>query len=230
MDLKEVEGIDPHRHWYYRHKLLAITRMLSTAPFASHRLIDVGAGSGFFAREVAKTFHIQHTECIDSEYTEEQLGVREGITFLRSPSGHPADVYLFMDVLEHVDDDRLLLRRFVEEANHGAVFAITVPAFMFLWSPHDEFLEHRRRYTLSQLVRVCRESGLSILEARYIYAPTFPLVWAVRRFNRGSEAKSDLKQPNRLASWLLERLSRMEFMFRANSWFGSSVVLLAVKA
>ena len=39
----------------------------------------------------------------------------------------------------------------------GTRFLITVPAFLFLWSAHDEFLEHKLQYTLTQTREVGAE-------------------------------------------------------------------------
>ena len=44
-----------------------------------------------------------------------------------------------MDVLEHVADDLALLKEYVDKARPGTAFLITVPAFQFLWSGHDDF-------------------------------------------------------------------------------------------
>ena len=53
-----------------------------------------------------------------------------------------------MDVLEHVSDDVGLVREYAKRAKPGTRFVVSVPAFMWLWSGHDVFLEHHRRYTL----------------------------------------------------------------------------------
>ena len=62
-----------------------------------------------------------------------------------------ADLLLYMDVLEHVDDDLGLLTAYLDQLERGGRVLITVPAFDFLWSNHDIFLEHKRRYTLKQV-------------------------------------------------------------------------------
>ena len=41
----------------------------------------------------------------------------------------------------------------------GTPVFITVPAFSFLWSAHDVFLDHRRRYTSKMLVRTMTLRG-----------------------------------------------------------------------
>ena len=48
-----------------------------------------------------------------------------------------------------VEDDVGLMREYVDKVAPGTTrFIVTVLAFMWLWSGHDVFLEHVRRYTL----------------------------------------------------------------------------------
>ena len=52
MDLKEEDilGADIGKHWYYRSKAAALRR--AVGGLAPKRLLDVGAGSGFFSRHL----------------------------------------------------------------------------------------------------------------------------------------------------------------------------------
>ena len=55
MDVKEQELLGPaiDGHWYYRAKSAAMLRMLRGQ--AIRRVVDIGAGSGFFARRLHLT-------------------------------------------------------------------------------------------------------------------------------------------------------------------------------
>jgi len=54
MDIKEQGLIksDLSEHWYYRAKLAALARMISTPPTS---ILDVGAGSGFFSAALLRS-------------------------------------------------------------------------------------------------------------------------------------------------------------------------------
>ena len=69
MDLKEEDilGADIGRHWYYRSKAAALRRMVG--PLGPQRLLDVGAGSGFFSRHLLTEGGAQSALCVDVEYT-----------------------------------------------------------------------------------------------------------------------------------------------------------------
>src|SRR3546814_5651478 len=72
-----------------------------------------------------------------------------------------------MDVLEHGEDDAGLLRTYLDKAPPQAQATITVPAFQVLWSHHDVFLEHHRRYTLKTLSRLVERAGAVPLRMHY---------------------------------------------------------------
>jgi hypothetical protein len=227
MDLKELGSVDPDSHWYYRHKLRMLLRNLSRIEIEPKLCLDVGAGSAFFATHLRDLYPQARLVCIDPNFTESQLALRDGIDRFRIWTSASGDVNLFMDVLEHVQDDLGLLRHYVLRASPGAIFAITVPAFDSLWSGHDVFLGHYRRYRLSELERLVVASGLSIRQSEYWFAPTFPLVWLLRKIRRDREARSDMTQPPSAINKLLERVSSIERPYRGNHLFGSTGFVLA---
>ena len=136
---------------------------------------------------------------------------------------------LLMDVLEHVEDDVGLVRLALTAAAEHAYVLITVPAFQCLFSSHDMFLEHKRRYTLPQVEEMVRAAGLEILSARYFFALLLPIAATLRLVKRKKkEAKSDLKQHSKLVNSLLFWLHRLELpLFRLNRIGGLTVFCLA---
>lgn len=61
------------------------------------------------------------------------------------------DVVGAFDVIEHVDDDRGVLKQMYEAARPGGGVVITVPQHQWLWSASDAFSHHRRRYSQREL-------------------------------------------------------------------------------
>jgi hypothetical protein len=139
-----------------------------------------------------------------------------------------------MDVIEHVADDRALVRDYVEKAPAGSRFVITVPAFMWLWSPHDVFLEHHRRYTLGETELVLRDAGLTIEHGHYFYGAVLPLVATVRAWKRATAGNtppaSDMQQHGRLVNSLLYGASAAETaVMRLNRLGGTTAMVRAIK-
>ena len=102
------------------------------------------------------------------------------VLYRRDTGPTDCDLVLMMDVLEHVDDDRGLLRHYAAKVPSGAHFLVTVPAFRFLWSGHDVFLEHKRRYRLGEIEAAMRDAGLQVVRGAYYFGFVFPLAAAVR--------------------------------------------------
>lgn len=236
MDLKEVDilGASIGRHWYYRAKASAMLAMLS--PAASRTLLDVGAGSGFFSRHLLAHDAAEEAWCIDTSYAEEADEHAQGkpIHFRRTIDRLDADLVLLMDVLEHVEDDAGLLLEYVAKVPAGCRFLVTVPAFQFLWSGHDVFLGHRRRYTLKQLEATVEKAGLTCLRGNYFFALTFPLAASLRLWQRAAARdatpRSQLAPHSPPVNALLELLCRVELPFmKANRLAGLSAFCLAVK-
>ncbi len=57
------------------------------------------------------------------------------------------DAVCLFDVLEHLDDEAGALAACRRLLAPGGRLFVTVPAYAWLWSRHDELLGHRRRYT-----------------------------------------------------------------------------------
>lgn len=182
MDLKEENAIggDPARHWYYISKGRAIKALIGAEPV--DEVLDIGAGSGVFSRMLIEEGVAKSAVCVDPNYAEEWIGARrtDTISYRRAVASVDAPLVLMIDVIEHVDDDVALIAHYARLAAAGTRFVISVPAFNFLWSSHDDFLEHRRRYTLDSLQRAVAAAGLEISETRYFFGMLFPAVAARR--------------------------------------------------
>lgn len=168
MDLKETDilGDSIGEHWYYCSKAAATTRMLGDASIK--RILDVGAGSGFFSHHLLTHSAAREAWCVDISYPADSSASTAGkpVHYRRSVDALDADLVLLMDVLEHVDDDLGLLKSYVDKVPSGSRFLMTVPAFQFMWSGHDDFLEHKRRYTLAQFETLAGDAGLTVQRAR----------------------------------------------------------------
>jgi SAM-dependent methyltransferase len=61
------------------------------------------------------------------------------------------DAILYIDVLEHIEDDRAELLRAAERLHPGGTLIVLSPAHPFLYTPFDGAIGHYRRYTRSSL-------------------------------------------------------------------------------
>ena len=227
MDLKEQEilGSAIDSHWYYRSKARALERML---PAGFNRIaMDVGAGSGYFSQHLAKRGLIDEAICIDPGYPadhDEKID-NATIAYRKTPKASDAGVAIFMDVLEHVEDDAGLLSSYRDFLPPTATSIITVPAFKFMWSGHDVFLEHHRRYTVQSLTETIERAGYRPIRVHYFYGMVFPAALAMRLLSPDRmEIKSHLQTHSNVVNSALYAASLFELPFmKWNRLFGLSV-------
>jgi SAM-dependent methyltransferase len=237
MDLKELEnGVNPDTHWYYQSKKLPLIQYARSLVKSGEPLtiVDIGAGSGFFALELEKLLGeaIREVYLVDTGYSAEEMSLTRGAKVRKVHAIPPQitnSLVIMMDVLEHLPNDLQMLQSVkaasVGDNNH---FFITVPAFQTLWSRHDVFLEHYRRYHIPMLRKVLQQANFRQITNYYLYGGLFPLVWMVRRVNtwrKPKEAASNMKPVNSLANSILLGLNSLEMKVApANKLFGVTCV------
>ncbi|MEZ5064800.1 MAG: methyltransferase domain-containing protein [bacterium] len=86
----------------------------------------------------------------------------------------------FFDVLEHVEAEREFLKEVRRVLVPGGLVLLSVPAYMFLWSRHDESLRHFRRYVRRTLSEALFAAHLEVLRMTHGMASILPPVAAVR--------------------------------------------------
>lgn len=237
MDLKELEILQGgvSEHWYYRAKAQLMLLLLQGVNLTS--ILDVGAGSAFFSKHLLNHSEAVEAWCVDTSYGSDLNSIEneKKIHFRREVGALNSNIVLLMDVLEHVENDVGLLKEYVNKVSVGTTFLITVPAFQFLWSGHDVFLGHKRRYTLRQIEDVVAKAGLNIVQSNYYFAAIFPLAIIVRLFSNylnkeNKENKSNLKKHNFFINTILYFVCRVELLAaKSNKFFGLSIFCMAIK-
>jgi 2-polyprenyl-3-methyl-5-hydroxy-6-metoxy-1,4-benzoquinol methylase len=174
------------------------------------RVLDVGAGDGWFAHELLPDLP-EHAQvvCWDINYRSSDLAVPAGERINRTarrPDG-PFDLVLLLDVIEHVeDDDAFLADDVVPLLAAGARAVVSVPAYPSLYCEHDRMLEHHRRY---------RPADLRGLLARHL-----------RIVASGSLFATLL--PPRAVTVVMERAGRRHEAMGVGGWAGGAVLTAAL--
>jgi SAM-dependent methyltransferase len=144
------------------------------------------------------------------------------------------DLVAALDVLEHVDQDLKSMRALWSQLRPGGWALITVPAFAFLWSRHDERHHHKRRYARDELVARIRAAGLSPVFVTYFNSVLFPVIAGVRVLKnalRLTDVEDD-KMPAQLVNRTLRAVfaSERHLVGRLPLPFGVSLLVVARKA
>ncbi len=232
--------IEEHHWWFVaRRAILAevLSRLVDLSPPA--RILEAGCGTGGNLAMLSRFGEVAAFEP-DAEARRTARGkgsfdIREG----HLPGGIPFepgrfDLVVALDVLEHVDDDLASLRALHDQLRPGGSVLITVPAFDFLWSRHDERHHHKRRYVRAGLRRGASDAGLIPVEVSYFNSVLFPLIAGVRLGKKilRLEDTEDEAMPPAPINGILCRLfaSERHLMGRVRAPFGVSLLMIARKA
>ncbi len=186
-------------------------------PFVGQRVLEIGSGLGNLTRELLPREHYTasdidalHLRFLHNRYARSQrVGIRR--MDLTEPSHFEGvvgcfDTVICLNVLEHVEDDRLALRNMFEVLEPGGHAVLLVPQGRWLFGSLDEVLGHHRRYTRVELTEKAREAGFEVVLVRDFNRTTVP-GWFVNAvlLRRKHFSRLQLKALESLM-WLVRRM------------------------
>ncbi len=183
------------------------------------RILDAGCGSGRNMVELARLGTVTGVELSETSVAlarERDVGEVIAGSVLEMPFADDSfDLAVSLDVIEHLEDDLGALRELRRTVAPGGALLVTVPAYQWLWSGHDEINHHHRRYTRRTLQRVAEQAGWSQLRTTYFNSLLLPVAIVLRVLERVNRAKTtetslDLWIPPEPVNWLLERPLTLE--------------------
>ncbi len=207
------------RHWWYRGRRTVLERVLADLRLpARARILDAGCGSGRNMVEFARHGTVTGIELSDTSVAlarERGAGeVVEGSVLDMPFEAGSFDLAASLDVIEHLQDDLQALRELRRVVAPGGSLLVTVPAYQWLWSGHDEINHHFRRYTRRSLQQIGEQAGWHQVRTTYFNSLLLPAAILLRvldRFSRKTtESSLDLWVPPAPVNWLLERPLALE--------------------
>lgn len=147
-------------------------------PYLSGRVLEVGAGLGattvpFLSPAVTSWTCLEPDPAMveglrarfaDSRRVQVIGGTTESVG---EPQGF--DTVLYIDVLEHIEDDRAELERAARLLSPGGAIVVLSPAHQWLFTPFDERIGHHRRYSMGTL-RAAAPASLQLERTWYLDA------------------------------------------------------------
>ena len=195
---KEHEEIQEN-YWWHRHKMEFLLRMAETSGYK--QALEIGSAGGNLSHRLKKS-----CRRVTLDLTKEH--VQKGGVACRLPQlcfrPDTFDLVLLSEVLEHLDRPVESLKAIHESMSAGGRCLITVPAWPALWSAHDVFYGHRKRYTPSMLVSEVAAAGFRIQKRGWIFFMPLWAAFAIRglkKLRAGSES-APASDFIRLPGWL----------------------------
>lgn len=207
------------RHWWFIGRRRIISALLGRLPLpADARILEIGCGSGGNLAMLRNYGAVSAGE-YDEQSRRNALdrGITDRIAPCHLPNEFPFgdekfDLVALFDVLEHIEDDSAALKAIRSHVTDNGWLVMTVPAFPFLWSNHDVYNHHHRRYRSEELMKKLRDAGFEPAYRSYFNFWLFPLIALVRLMSRlyPSRKNGDLSMPGRLINQALAALFASE--------------------
>ncbi|MCU0070647.1 methyltransferase [Pseudomonas koreensis] len=228
------------RHWWFRSRNRIILWAMKKHIRNFNSFLEVGCGTAFVLEGVSNQF--PGIEISGSEYFEEGLVharnrlptanfMHLDATKMSDESRY--DVIGTFDVIEHIEEDQLVLNNLAKAIKPGGTLLVSVPQHRWLWSEADTYACHVRRYTRQELISKVEKSGLKVEYATSFVTFLVPLMWLSRKKTKSGEY--DPMQEFRIPSWLnfaLESVMKLELLLLKagiNLPVGGSLLLVANK-
>ncbi len=242
-ELYEAHDRLEDRHWWFEGRRRVIRSVLKRhlLPRANRRILDVGCGTGGMFPLLSEFGDVSGAEYSDDARARAQLKfpdkrIERCVLPDELPDGS-WDVVSAFDVIEHLDDPIASLRTMRARLPFDGQAVITVPAFQFLWSKHDEANHHKRRYGRMQLVSHLSTAGFKVTFASYFNTLLFPAVAGARVLERLLPSRfggdgADLEETTEPLNGLLTNLFGSEALAvgRSRLPFGVSLIAVAQRA
>jgi len=205
-------------------------------------VLDAGCGTGKWLEILKQSNKITETgidyEEIALEFarTRGNLNLRIGDINQCIFKESSFDLITSFDVICNTNvDDSVALKNLNFYLKEDGYLLLTLPAFQFLHSKHDEMVHQNKRYRKKQLKKLIENNGFEVVKISYCVHLLFPVAILKRVFDKifsaNKEDHNEVKLPSTTINQIFLAIMRFEnFLFRFISFpFGLSVLVLAKK-
>lgn len=216
-------------YWWFKARRNLISILLKRYSFKPP-ILDIGTGSGENL-EILSRFG--YSIGVDISISMIEYGRRQGrnVTY-GNAENLPFEDETFrsvtaLDVLEHVNDKKALSEIY-RVLKPGGKLLVTVPAFNWLWSVHDEINNHKRRYTKNELINLLSTCGFRTLFLSYWNFTLFIPSAILKKIDNSHNLKSLPKWLNQ-ALYYFVQIDNMFVLKEVSLPIGTSIVIVGEK-
>lgn len=181
MDLAEKQSNHINRHPWELARMRVVKQLFARYAQAESdfTVLDIGCGDLFLAEGFVKDYpQLQYfaidnalsnaqVQALNTQYQTQEVNIRvwNSLEGFRSSQEVMVDAVFLFDIIEHIENDVQWIRDLSElsQVNNRALWFVTVPAYQSLFSSHDLFLKHYRRYNHKQLRALVSNTSFEIL-------------------------------------------------------------------
>jgi glycosyltransferase involved in cell wall biosynthesis len=176
--LVEMAGVPNFNRWMAE----------TVQPFVGRSVLEVGAGIGNLTRILLPRDRYTASD-VNPHYLDYLRNFAHGKPYMEvrrvdlgseedfAPLARSYDTVICLNVLEHLEDERLAVRNLRSALEPGGRAIVLVPRDPALYGTLDEVLGHRRRYTRETLRSALEGGGLAVEEMFDFNRATTPAWW-----------------------------------------------------
>jgi 2-polyprenyl-3-methyl-5-hydroxy-6-metoxy-1,4-benzoquinol methylase len=207
-------------HWWFKSRRKYLLDLIKDAPKES-KILDVGCSSGIFLKDLESIgFKTENLFGVDISETAIENCKANGIKHCYVMDAQNItltetfDIIIASDCLEHLEDDKKAIKNWNNLLKIDGKMYVFVPAFMSLWSYHDEVNRHFRRYTNSELKAKLVAENLEIIKSSYwnffLFLPVYFFRKVTSIFQKNKSGESDISIGNTYINRMLLNLIILE--------------------
>lgn len=229
-------------HWYFigRRSIIKTLLLETISKNTRIKILEIGCGTGGNLDLLNNFGEVKATECNDEartiaiNKTNSRYKIKYGLLPNMLPyEGEKFDLICLFDVLEHIEEDCNSLIEINKLLEDDGRIILTVPAYQFLFSEHDKYLHHKRRYSKKALLTLAKKTNLIPVKISHFNFFLFPLAFLMRFFdnffdtNFSSQSSKSIPIYNKIFSMIFKYES---FILKfINFPFGLSLYIILKK-
>ncbi len=206
MDYKDYQDGASQQHFWFKAKNKLVAHLLSqTITNNKSHILDIGAGTGDDL-DVLNKFGFIHVIDINQKALDlipTSLAIEKKCCSASELSyeDNSFDAIVAFDVLEHIPNDQKAVNEIMRVLKPGGFFIFTVPAYQWLFSAHDSYLHHVRRYNKNDIQELLQKFTKITLGSWLFFL--FPLAAISRLLSKNKPHNEHEKTPNKFINSLM---------------------------
>jgi SAM-dependent methyltransferase len=176
-------------YWWYVGRLNTIRNLLTYLNVGDkNRILNLGCGTAGLVRGLSDFGEIHNLDIDENalRFCKERWpkNVIQADCLSLPFKEQTFDLVLALDILEHMEDDREVLKQIHGILKYKGYLIITVPSFKFMWSARDDIGCHKRRYNRAQILKKVEFSAFSLVKISYFNTLLFPIAFFEKQYMR----------------------------------------------